>query len=358
MADSLTEIATRHQVYLEGLKTHQARNFTKVLSDLDKAITSVLAKLDGRVSDLGKRDLNKVLKKLQKAQKTILVRNEAAFLDELERIAGYEARFEARALDQHLRQGLAQKKIKVPPAEEAFVAATRTPLSATGELLKPFISHYTEKQISGINNAVRKAWSEGRTVYGLTKEIRGTKALKYRDGILQGVSRRQAEAVARTAVQHVASRSRMTTWEKNQDVVRKYRFTATLDPRTTAQCRSLDGREFEINRGPTPPVHINCRSTTVPVLKEEFKFLEKGRTRASVNGPVKANQTYYQWLKKQPRGFQADAIGPTRAKLLRDGGLSAEKFSKLQLDRNFNPLTLDELQLKEPLIFERAGIEI
>ena len=140
--------------------------------------------------------------------------------------------------------------------------------------------------------------------------------------------------------------------------MQSYKFVATLDSRTTTTCRSLDGKTFKLGQGPTPPVHINCRSTTVAVPAKQFQFLSEGRTRASKSGPVKANVTYYDWLKKQPKKFQEDALGKTRAKLFRDGGISAKRFGELQLDRNFQPLTLDELMKKEPIIFARAGVDI
>lgn len=47
-------------------------------------------------------------------------------------------------------------------------------------------------------------------------------------------------------------------------------------------------------------------------------------------------------------------LGKTRGKLFRDGGMSVEKFKSLQLDKNFTPLTLDEMRKIEPLGFERA----
>ena len=67
--------------------------------------------------------------------------------------------------------------------------------------------------------------------------------------------------------------------------------------------------------------------------------------------------SYYDWLKQQPAAFQDKAIGPVRAKLFREGGLSIERFSELQLDRNFSPLTLVQMKALEPLAFERAGIK-
>jgi len=108
-----------------------------------------------------------------------------------------------------------------------------------------------------------------------------------------------------------------------------------------------------------PPFHINCRTTITPITKLSAAFA-KGATRASVGASggaqVSASLSYYQWLKTQPAAFQDAALGPVRAKLFRDGGLTAERFASLQLDKNFKPLTLDQLKELEPLAFQRAGI--
>jgi len=50
------------------------------------------------------------------------------------------------------------------------------------------------------------------------------------------------------------------------------------------------------------------------------------------------------------------SLGPVRGKLFRDGGLTAERFAALQLDKNFKPLALDQLKELEPLAFERARL--
>jgi len=96
------------------------------------------------------------------------------------------------------------------------------------------------------------------------------------------------------------------------------------------------------------------------VLDEAFAGLERGATRIA-KGPngteiVPADMTYYEWLKTQPKEFQNDAIGPTRAKLLRDGGLDVEKFAKLNLGRDFTPLTLAQMREKEGMreVFDKA----
>ncbi len=113
----------------------------------------------------------------------------------------------------------------------------------------------------------------------------------------------------------------------------------------------------------------NCRSTTVPILRAPYDKLSKGaqqraRPPTLEDGELKrgkiesvsAKTTYYSWLKNQPASVQNSIVGPTRGKLLRNGGISAERFAELQLGRNFKPITLAEMREIEPVAFSRANI--
>jgi SPP1 gp7 family putative phage head morphogenesis protein len=350
----LTTIATRHQVFLERLKAGEVRGFTGVVAKLDRAIRDVLNALDNvSMSELSRKKLNALLVELEAASTMVLEKASTEMLAKLETLAGYEAAFEGRSLQQAARGSTV--KFAVPDAGTAYKAALAQPLSATGQTLKGFFGDWSKGEVVRLNNVVRRAWGEGWTVQQLTQSIRGTKALNFKDGIL-ATTRRNAEAIARTSIQHVASMGRQATWQENSDIVSGYKYVATLDARTTSTCRSLDGQTFKLGEGPVPPVHINCRSTTVADIPE-LSFLDKGATRASKDGPVDADQTYYEWLKGQPANFQDEALGPQRAALFRDGGLSADKFAQLNLGRDFQPLTLAEMQKLEPLAFERAGLD-
>ena len=147
----------------------------------------------------------------------------------------------------------------------------------------------------------------------------------------------------------------------NADIVEGYRWVSTLDSRTSELCQSLDGQRFDLGEGPMPPAHPNCRSTVVPVTKTfrelgiDLPELPEG-TRASIGGQVPASLTYFEWLKTQPASFVEEALGPTRAAVFLKGGLSADEFGKLQLGRNFRPLTIEEMRELAPKVFERAGV--
>jgi hypothetical protein len=159
---------------------------------------------------------------------------------------------------------------------------------------------------------------------------------------------------------HVNTSSQSLFLEENGDILEGYRWVSVLDGSTSPVCRSLDRNVYKVDdkKAPKPPMHPNCRSAIVPELGPEFDFLDEGATRSSMNGPINQKTTYYEWLKTQPASFQEDMLGKTRAKVFRDGGLSAKEFADLNLDRNFEEITLKEMQAKMPSIFQKAGVEL
>jgi SPP1 gp7 family putative phage head morphogenesis protein len=270
----------------------------------------------------------------------------------------YESGFEIKALEQVI-----QADFKNPTKTQLRSALLVNPLSVegpdNGKLLQAFINETNGKQLEAVGNAIRSGYYRGDTTEQVIRDIRGTRAAKFKDGIIARVGR-SIETTTRTALQHSAVQAREQTWDANSDIVKGVKWTSTLDGRTSVICRSLDGEEFKLREGPRPPIHINCRSSVTAVLDSRFKELETGGKRFARDEDgveyVPASQNYYQWLKNQPAAFQDSAIGPTRGALLRNGGLSPDRFAELQLNKNFAPVTLDQMRDLEPAAFERAGL--
>jgi SPP1 gp7 family putative phage head morphogenesis protein len=348
----LSDVAIRQQVLLERLKAGEVRQVAGVFDSVDKAISNLIFTLRVEVSQLSKTALNQHLKTLSDENEKLLEKASEKFFTRMGKFADYQV-----GLDLKLMEIIAPSlRFKVPKAGVAYAEALARPMGAGGTLLKPFVDTWTASEVSRINNTIRMGWAEGRTNQQIMQTIRGTRANKYKDGILE-TSRRNAQAITRTGVQHVAASSRMSFFEQNSDVITGYRWVSTLDSKTTIVCRSLDGREFKMGGGPVPPKHINCRSAIVPTLDKKLglDFLEEGATRSSAKGYVPAGTSYYEWLKDQPKEFQKQALGATRATLFQKGGLSAEEFAKLNLGRNFQPLTLEQMKTLNPAIFQKAG---
>jgi hypothetical protein len=99
-----------------------------------------------------------------------------------------------------------------------------------------------------------------------------------------------------------------------------------------------------------PPFHHGCRTTTTPQLSGEFDFLEKGNTRASVDGQVNSNLKYYDWLKNQNAGFQDSVLGKTKGKIFRNSGATTEQFKALLTDRYKKEITISQMAAKNKVV--------
>lgn len=354
LSEALLQSTVRHQVFLEGLKSGQVNQFAAFLEEIDRSIRERLTRHD--LTEFTRGRLEKLLKQVDGALGEIFDRYYDDLAGHLVDLAAYESEFEAKALDDALEE--AGFESVLPAQNQIRAAVFSVPLSVRGadggKLLDDFVKDWTSSERKRVTGAIRQGFFEGQTTFQILKNVRGTKANQYRDGIL-ATTNRHADAIVRTAVQHAASVARFEAWKQNSNVVTGYRWVSTLDGRTSTICRTLDGQVFKIGKGPMPPAHIRCRSTTVAELDARFKFLQKGRQRASKDGPVDGSETYYSWLQKQPANFQDDVLGPVRGNLLRNGGLDAKRFAQLNLDRNFKPLTLAEMRKKEPLAFQKAA---
>jgi len=191
-----------------------------------------------------------------------------------------------------------------------------------GQVVSKAFRGIATSQAEQFSQVVRNGLLTGETTPSIAKRLIGS--LQFGEeaktvgqiaaagGQLTQVADNQIIALVRTSINQVANAASQQVYEGNQDITKKYRYIATLDTRTSAICRALDGREFDYGKGPMPPQHFNCRSTTVPVI--DYKALDippppEGK-RASMDGQVPGNETYGQWLAKQPRSTQADALGP------------------------------------------------
>lgn len=365
MPNSLTDLATRQQVYLERLKSGYARDFVGVSARMRENLRAVLSRLEVDTLDaLSLRELNTLLVELQAAHLSATSTHMTQFLEKLREISAFSTGLEISQAASIATGTLPPLVFDPPSAGAAYRSALRQPIQATGDLLQAFVENWPQADALRVNKAVRVAWSQGRTTQQVVRDVLGTSANNFSDGLVE-TSRQHASAVINTSLQHVANLARQEVWANNSSLVLGYHWVATLDRRTTQQCKGIEEiygvgkKHFLTGVGPLPPIHVNCRSTTAPKLDSKYDFLDEGATRASsgtTNGEVDAKLTYYSWLKTQPASFQDIALGKQRAALFRDGGLSAMRFAELSLDRNFNPLTLAEMREIEPDAFIAAGL--
>ena len=109
-----------------------------------------------------------------------------------------------------------------------------------------------------------------------------------------------ASRLIRTEVNHFSNQGFLEGYKAAG--ITRYRFMATLDLRTSAVCRQLDGKTFLVEEAKAgknlPPMHPFCRSITVPVVSDRpgTRWARDPVTGRSMTVP--ADMTYSQWYEK------------------------------------------------------------
>jgi SPP1 gp7 family putative phage head morphogenesis protein len=226
-----------------------------------------------------------------------------------------------------------------------------------GRVVEKSFRGLAESQAERFSSSVRQALLTGETTQELSRRLRGTlefgeeaktiKQLALSGGEATKMAGHQVTSIVRTSINQVANAASQQVYEANQDITKKYRYVATLDSRTTAICRANDGREFEYGKGPTPPQHFSCRSTTVPVIDYEGLGFDPPRPgkRAAKGGMVDADTSYGQWLLQQGQSTQQEVLGskaPYFRMLARKHG-ARDAMAKL-VREDGRELTLEQLR--------------
>lgn len=341
----------RLAVLIERFKAHLIGHFDKTAKEIEAILQELLLNHD--IADVSHKDIKEITKDNHQLFFVAFVGFGNTLKDEWREFYDTQASFETKfaqrtlsAMPDKPKQELV-KAVKQIMFDEAVFKKPQSVLS--GVTLDELLAKFSKDEADRLTATLRLAHHEGWTNHKLMQAIRGTKARQFKDGILQGATRRQAETIARTGTAIMASEAQKAFVGKNKDIIRGVQIIATLDRRTSVKCRSLDKKIMPLDKAVYPPYHFNCRSRTILV----YKNMKEPPKRASENGVVD-NVEYYEWLKTQPPAFQDEALGKSRAKLFREGGLTIEQFKALQLDRNFKPLTLKEMRELEPLIFDKV----
>ncbi|MFB0840970.1 minor capsid protein [Paenibacillus oleatilyticus] len=147
--------------------------------------------------------------------------------------------------------------------------------------------------------------------------IRGDPAEKMISGLSDrmGVSRANAARLVMTEAAYFSGQSRLDAYREME--VEEYKFTATLDRKTSPMCQGMDGKVFPISEAKAgvnyPPLHSHCRSTTIPHYDDNVK--ERAAREDGKTYDVPGDMTYEQWKKEHvdaPKLPKNDIIEPEK----------------------------------------------
>lgn len=350
--------ALAHAINLQRYANSDVRAMLRVLNGADVDLFARMAAALERVP-LG----SFTIKRLDAALSGVWQMNEALYrqlaarsAEALQALTEAEIAWHADTFKALLPEGV--PRIGIPGAAQVWAAARDTPFQ--GRINAEWWSSLGAGRARRINDALRSGYVRGATIDEMIREIRGTRAQNYADGIIN-IDRRHAETVVRTGIAHAASAARGSFYERNSDIIKQEQWVSTLDNRTTDLCMARDGKlytagdhqpighQLKWDEGPGA-IHWNCRSISVPVIDAasalgiELPPLE----RAAMNGVAAPGTTYAEWLAAQPLNVQQHVLGKRRAALFSSG--------KLPLDRFFNEagqlMTLEELRAADAALFD------
>jgi SPP1 gp7 family putative phage head morphogenesis protein len=267
--------------------------------------------------------------------------------ERLGRLAGIESAWALATLNAAVHTSLLSTAV---PVEQALATARDTLYQGAP------LSEWLGRQAAGLQDRfgdqVRLGVSLGETNQQIMNRVRGTRAAGYQDGIFE-TSRREAQALVRTAAQTIANNAHEELFQANTDLVTGQVWVSTLDSRTSPQCIARDGLVWDMEGKPVghsvkfrrPPIHWNCRSVLTPKIASwqdlgiDADELSES-TRASMDGQVPASTTYETWLRSKPVAFQDDVLGVGKAKLWRAGKIGLREL----INNSGRPLDLSELE--------------
>lgn len=349
--EALFDAATRNQIFLIRFGGKAAREAIKLL---DKAEIDLIEKIAVRIDRLGpavaadtfgSKRLKAILQSIRAQNRDLVNALHSMTASNLRAVARQEIDIADRRIAEAV--GVELNNFRPTPEEVRTLVEKRAVGART---LRSWFTRLGRDRLGRLESAVNLGVLEGDTIQQIGRRFRAS----------EDTTRRAAETLVRTHVNHVANQARDQLYKANDDIVKNVRWTATLDGRTSSICRARDGEVYPMDEGPRPPAHPNCRSIMTPVLKSWEELAKPGalragrgadnidrlmqknlkkqgftkgqikkikrNTRASMNGQVPGDTTYQDWLKRQPKEFQNDVLGPTKAKLFRNGGLSLDRF--------------------------------
>ncbi len=386
--EDLLDATIRHQIQLLRYSKGQAKSAAALLEAADAELVALIG---SGLTEVSEARLKALLVEIRRTRAAAIEKvGEAIKKDTLE-LAGNEAEWELEAIKSSV------------PAELSLTAVSPATLKAltgkpiNGVPLDGWLGTMASGDISRIEQQLRLGVVQGETLDQLVRRIRGTKANNYVDGVT-AITRRNAETIARTSVNHISNAARQEVWNANSDIINGVRWVATLDGRTSPVCRGRDGHVYPIDAGPRPPAHPGCRSTTTPVLAgerivgdrpfvrdtrtrqvretdfrteaknaagEKWKGMTPGERNEAIKsqrskwaaeniGQAPSSLNYNDWLKRQPKAFQDEVLGKAKADIFRSG-VPLDKF----VDEKGKSYTIDQLKASttgDKLFVQQPGV--
>ena len=320
------QLAREELSFNEGTKAY--REYVKILNESKKEIESKIAQLYARyqseVKKLGvdkiqantllrgteykqwRYDIEKYVKEIEKLKKTnpvdfrklsveletLAYRSRISRLDSLKAGIDYELIQAGQKINNKVKDTLTEVY------KDTYTSLTEDLKFKKGVISSSVVKKALENEWSGANYSSRIWSNTDNLAKAIKKEVivglnRGINYKTMSQNIAKkfDTSYKNVERLVRTETNHIQNQATLMGY-RDAGVV-KYEFLAVLDSRTSHTCANLNGEVFKTENAMEgenyPPMHPNCRSTTVPyeysdndsdsvneTSKEDFENNENG----------------------------------------------------------------------------------
>lgn len=358
----LNDALTDHQIALIRYSNGKAKTLLPHLAE----IVEYLEVRIGREGDFiaNKKSLNTLIKNINDKLTSIYGNwEEMEFTPMMQEVVDNELELAADTIDAVV-DGYTPT---VPTQKAALSRAFNTPLligSKGGAVdFGVFTRGWKKTEVKRVNDRIISGFYSGQTTNEIVRGVVGLKSQKYADGIIN-MSRANIYSMVKTSVIHLSSQTKAQFYKENDDLIVGVRVVATLDSGTSPECRARDQDVYLFSEYgdnyPAPAYHLSCRTGLVPELSDEYSFLKESRKRPAVTEKdgktvaeqVSGTQSYYTWLKNQPKAVVDDALGVERSKIFRNAGLSPEEFKAASVNQFSKGITIAEMAKKNKKIAE------
>jgi len=368
----------RNAIELNRYSNNVARQVIESYNDRVLDAIDELAAADGLSAVDQAKKLQEILQELKIELQAWGVFSSSLMIDEMQELAVVQARFSEQELGRVVPEGEDEPVRRVPilagfaaavvlsdPTARGVVALSdnlqervaRRPVGQlaaggavrlpNGEVVDKAFRRIATRQAELFGLTVRNGLLSGETVRQISQRLRGRLRKGQRgsiDRIIQAggqmtsAANNQMRAIVRTTVTQMAVEVDQFVALANPLITNRYRYTAVLDTRTSARCRSLDGKIYEWGNGPLPPQHFNCRSRTRSIW------------RGDAGRESDIREDYGEWLNKQDQATKLDVLGSGRLKfwdrLVRRFG--PDEAIRKFVARDGTELTLEQLKRRYP----------
>lgn len=284
--DELFGLTLRRRIALERYSDKQHRETLKFLDSIKRDVTRKLTE-GPELSTYSRRQQEQLLASVNEIHRDVYRELTNKLDSNIDATAGDQAGKYAEDLEAVTGAGI--RRLSVTKAAET---ARARPLQ--GKFLKDWLTDLEPAHRGRITQALRISFFEGENISNATRRLRSA----------INISANGLRTLIRTSNSHIASSVQGATMEANEDLIEEYEWRSTLDGRTTPICQSRDGQRFKVGKGPMPPAHLQCRSTTTSILK---------------GFPPPQRVTYGEWLRAQPASVQDEILGKRRGADYRAG---------------------------------------